>query len=312
MSMAKFLEKAYFQKTQRYKSIGQRITDYDKLNLLESVLYGAFHKKRLRSIKLNNMPTEMFDDVYLKWLDSTGKVEMSTGRLSRIRNFSSSFQAPSGSEGEFAVQKNAFGKGMIPELVVEEGETKVLKAGVIYDYKRIHLKKGARLLCDKSSPMFILLANESLTMDEQSRIEWIGEPGDSPGDASSDDSLNGETASPAFETFNGFFNYMKNVKISDGGGGKGSQFLSGKGGESAGVIWIEAKMMRMAPSAAIRSIGGNGGTGEGGNGSGGNGGAVVVKVGMNINVTENKIAVTEGRSAGKDGFAGIKVIENLY
>lgn len=310
MSITNFLEKSYYQTMERFTKSGQKISDKDRIDLIESILYGAFQRRKVKNLKPKKMPLDMLDGIKLQWLDSSGKVEISCGNLKKVRNFNSKKQSASADTGVFAIKKDAFGQGVLPELIVEKGETKVLKTDVVHDYKKIHIKEGGKIVADKKGKTLILLANNELIMEDKSRIEWVGKNGDSFGSKNLDPAKDGKAGEFAFDFFNGRFDSIKDVENSKGEDGKEAN--GGEAGESAGVIWIEARKMNMIKNSAIRALGGDGGVGPGGNGAGGNGGAVIVKTTINIDTIERKIAVTEGRSAGHDGLTGVKVVENLY
>lgn len=305
MSLVNYLEKASYQ---RYKRSDTKLNDEQKINLIESILYSSFKRKKINNIRPDKMPKELMG-VKLDWLSDDGTVELSSGPLKRVRNFNAKRNGPSGSSGEFAVKKSAFGSGVLPELRVKAGETRVLKSGIRHDYKRIYIEKGGRIVSDNENDMLILLASEELVMEDKSRIEWIGKKGTSNGVPNTDPSLDGAPAPFSFDFYNGDYSTLNDVVIVNGENGKGDN--PGTAGESAGIIYIEAKKMRMAPTAAIRAMGGDGGSSPDGNGAGGNGGAVIIKTQIGINVELKKLAVTNGKSAGYDGFEGIKDVEFL-
>lgn len=302
MSLVNYLEKAYYQKS---KLNNNKLNDEQRINMIESILYASFHRKKINNIRPDRMPSEMMG-VKLNWLSEDGTVELSSGPLKRVRNFNSQRKGPSGSLGEFAVKKSAFGSGVQPELRVKKGETKVLRSGIKHDYKKIYIEEGGRIVSDNKNNMLILLASEELVMEERSRIEWIGKNGTTSGDPNTDPSFDGAPAPYAFDMYNGDYSSLENIEIINGEDGD-----INTGGESAGIIYIEAKKMRMAPTAAIRAIGGAGGSNPNGNGAGGNGGAIIVKTQIGINVEMKKFAVTGGKSAGYDGFDGVKDVEFL-
>lgn len=301
MSLAKYLEKVSTQRSRRYKN--SPISDGQRLDIVESMLYAAFRRRNLNNLSYRNLPEEMFN-VKLNWISSDGTVEMVSGPLKRTRNFNSVRKGPSDEVGAFAAKKSAFGPGTQPELVVPAGETLTLRSDVKHSYRKIVLEDGARIISDKSGSMLILLASEELVMGEKAKIDWIGQAGSSDGKPSSDN--NGEAAPFLYDDFNGDFYSVKDKIIQNGGDGS-----PGTGGESGGIIWIEAKKFVMGKNAAIRSIGGDGGSSPEGNGAGGNGGLVSVKTQIGIGVEEKKLAVTSGKSAGNDGFEGVKDVEFL-
>lgn len=301
MSLAKYLEKASTQRSKRYQIT--KISDGKKLDIMESMLYAAFKRKNLNNLNLSRLPKELMG-VKLNWISSDGAVEMVSGPLRRTRNFNSERKGPGGQIGEFATKKSAFGIGIQPELRVEAGDTKVLKAGVKHDYKKIILEEGAKIVSDKSDSMLILLASEEFIMKDKSKIDWIGEAGTSSGQPSVED--NGEAAPFLYDTFNGDFNSVSELELKNGGDGSPNT-----GGESGGIIWIEAKKFVMGKNASVRSIGGDGGSSPEGNGAGGNGGLISIKTQIGIGVEKKKLAVTSGKSAGNDGFDGVKDVEFL-
>lgn len=306
MSLRNYLEKSSYQKTRRSKN--RKFNDEQKINMVESILYSSFQRKKINNVRVDRMPKELMG-VKLNWLSNDGTVELLSGPLKRVRNFNSQRKGPSGSLGEFAVKKSAFGSGVQPELRVKKGETKVLRSGIKHDYKKIYVEEGGRIVSDNKNNMLILLASEELIMENRSRIEWIGKNGASNGKPNTNPSLDGAPAPYPFEFYNGDYSSLENIEILNGEDGKGDN--PGTAGESAGIIYIEAKKMRMAPTAAIRAIGGNGGNGPDGNGAGGNGGAIIVKTQIGINIETKKLAVTSGKSAGYDGFEGMKDVEFL-
>ncbi len=307
MSTVHKLESFTTQMLNYYKN--QSLTDEQKLNIVESMLYSIFREGQTIAFNKNNMPTKVMDTT-LQWLDNFGTVKLKAGNLEKVRNFRSQKQSPSGVSGKFAVSKNAFGNGTRGDLIVQPFEVKYLKRDTIYDYKNVYLHMGAKIVPEGDGNSLIIIVHDSLIMEQQSRIEWVGRDARDKSGVPSDSSLDGSPATYAYELYNGYYSFLHNVTLENGENGQGSD--PGQGGETAGAIYIEAQTMEMDKSAAIRAVGGRGGRSTDGYGAGGNGGLIIVRVVRNLGVKNSKLAVQGGQSGGNTGHNGIKIIEKLF
>lgn len=305
MSLKNYLENFTLQKLSYYNNP----TDLDKISSVESALYAIFQRKNgmLKAINKDQMPKEVFD-VKLKWLSNDGSVELNSGPISRVRNFSAKKNVPGNVSGKFAVGKNAFGRGRSGDLFLKENETVALNTNTIHEYQNVILSKGAKIVVKGDGNRFVLLVKNKLFMDQRSRIEWIGLDGKDTTKGESPN-LNGFAAKSVFENYNGHYSFLESLEIKDGESGRGLN--PGGGGESAGSIYIEAYEMEMKDTSAIRAMGGNGGSSFNGHGAGGNGGAIVLRISRAINVKKSMLSVTGGKSQGEDGKDGLKDIEIL-
>lgn len=305
MSLKNYLENFTLQKLSYYNNP----TDLEKINSVESALYATFQRKDrlLKAINKDQMPKEVFD-VKLKWLSNDGSVEIHSGPISRVRNFSAKKNVPGNVSGKFAVGKNAFGRGRSGDLFLKENETVVLNTNTVHEYQNVTLSKGAKIVVKGDGNRFVLLVKNKLFMDQRSRIEWIGLDGKDTTKGESPN-LNGVAVKSVFENYNGHYSFLEKLEIKNGESGRGLN--PGVGGQSVGSIYIEAYEMEMKDTSAIRAMGGNGGSSSNGHGAGGNGGAIVLRISRAINVKKSMLSVTAGKSQGEDGKDGLKDIEIL-
>lgn len=305
MSLKNYLESFTLQKLRYYENP----TDYQKVNSVESALYALFQRKSkvLKSVSPESLPKDVFD-VKLKWLSNDGSVQLQSGPISRVRNFSAKKSVPGNVSGKFAIGKNAFGRGRSGDLFLRENEVFTLKTNTVYEYQNVTLSKGSRIVVEGDGNRFILIVKNKLFMDQRSRIEWVGKDGKSTTSGESPN-LNGSSAKYVFENYNGHYSFIENLEINNGEDGKGLN--PGGGGESVGSIYIEAYEMEMKNTAAVRAMGGNGGSSRNGHGAGGNGGAIIMRISRAINVKKSMLSVSGGKSPGEDGKDGLKDIEIL-